>query len=151
MSTSQSHSCAVITQHLYMPHRVQGMRALKEQRSLNALIFLVNGELNESFCNTWKWAAFTSERDNSTHIVSWLKTCDRSRERDGVHKHVQECRRDIKSFFDHESWCFSRILWSISEVYELHCRLESVNKRDTQTDPRYTLFSKWLHLWRPIF
>lgn len=33
---------------------------------------------------------------------------------------------NIKTFFDHEAQCYSTLLWFISEVYELHCRLESL-------------------------
>ncbi len=37
----------------------------------------------------------------------------------------QKCRRDTKALFDHEAACYCTVLWFISEVYELHCRLES--------------------------
>lgn len=43
-------------------------------------------------------------------------------------------RSEIKTYFDHESLCYSAALWLISEACELLCRLECVNS-DKQTAP----------------
>lgn len=61
-----------------------------------------------------------------------MQTRCRERERERAHvderacEYGEKCRRDMKTFLDHETECYSTILWFISEMYELRCRLESV-------------------------
>ncbi len=47
-------------------------------------------------------------------------------ERERVCEYGQKCRRDTKTLFDHEAQCYCTILWFISEVHELQCRLDSL-------------------------
>ena len=50
--------------------------------------------------------------------------------RQQLREYRQEHQHTLKTFFDQEAGCFSIIMWCVSKVYELQCRLDPLSAGD---------------------